>query len=402
MNGNVDSKNKVFELFDIPYLLNFGGGSVSGAENTLEMADFFNGVVLFKTMMFQNIKEHSKLQILKLYDYLSEIVAYLAMLVLLIFSFTDKVVDKCEIEKKKIFFEFQNELKNLIENLPPIDEKLSNSVEKIQATEDNIFDLIFCRMNWREFKNLRDIFENIFLVTPKYYESHSPVALYREIDLNAKLEVKTWDDFKEKYNFYLKEFFPEVSDVGKLREYWDVTVNLICSSPFDITDNLPIKISSKSLNQDKVSICKIRTKIFFAVMFFVINSQNYEVKKIGKNTKLYERVIGIRQGSPKNANSLYNVLRKISTHYLPKNRRHFYLTLFVQYAWWSLEQFYSFTMPNEILKLVRKFISEILNRCEIIMRVNDLNGSIEEADKLTNYLNNNNPLEMFERIDVEN
>ena len=132
LNGNVDSKNKVFELFDIPYLLNFGGGSVSGAENTLEMADFFNGVVLFKTMMFQNIKEHSKLQILKLYDYLSEIVAYLAMLVLLIFSFTD---------------------------------------------------------------------------------------------------------------------------------------------------NLPIKISSKSLNQDKVSICKIRTKIFFAVMFFVINSQNYEVKK---------------------------------------------------------------------------------------------------------------------------
>ena len=59
-------------------------------------------------------------------------------------------------------------------------------------------------------------------------------------------------------------------------------------------------------------------------------------------------------------------------------------------------------MPNEILKLVRKFISEILNRCEIIMRVNDLNGSIEEADKLKNYLNNNNPLEMFERIDVEN
>ena len=272
-------------------------------------------------MIFQNIKEHSKLQILKLYDYLSEIVAYLAMLVLLIFSFTDKFVDKREIEKKKLFFEFQNELKN---------------------------------------------------------------------------------DFKEKYNFYLKEFFPEVSDVGKLREYWDVTVNLICSSPFDITDNLPIKISSKSLNQDKVSICKIRTKIFFAVMFFVINSQNYEVKKIGKNTKLYERVIGIRQDSPKNANSLYNVLRKISTHYLPKNRRHFYLTLFVQYAWWSLEQFYSFTMPNEILKLVRKFISEILNRCEIIMRVNDLNGSIEEADKLKNYLNNNNPLEMFERIDVEN
>ena len=162
LNGNVDSKNKVFELFDIPYLLNFGGGSVSGAENTLEMADFFNGVVLFKTMMFQNIKEHSKLQILKLYDYLSEIVAYLAMLVLLIFSFTDKFVDKREIEKKKIFFEFQNELKNLIENLPPIDEKLSNSVEKIQATEDNIFDLIFCRMNWREFKNLRDIFENKF------------------------------------------------------------------------------------------------------------------------------------------------------------------------------------------------------------------------------------------------
>ena len=95
LNGNVDSKNKVFELFDIPYLLNFGGGSVSGAENTLEMADFFNGVVLFKTMMFQNIKEHSKLQILKLYDYLSEIVAYLAMLV------------NVKLKRKKFFSSFK-------------------------------------------------------------------------------------------------------------------------------------------------------------------------------------------------------------------------------------------------------------------------------------------------------
>ena len=410
LNGNVDSKNKVFELFDIPYLLNFGGGSVSNKKYTLEIPEFFNGTVLFKTMMFQNIKEPSKLQILKLYDYLSETVATFVMLTVLILISTDNLMQsgKRGIDKKILLYEFQNELKKQIENLPTIDERLSNSVEKIQATEDNIFDLIFCRMNWREFKNLRDIFENIFLVTPKCYKNHDQVSLYREIDSTAELGVKSWYDFKEKYNLYLKEFFPEVSDLDKLEKYWNVAINLLCSSPFEITDKFPIKISFKSLSKDRDLICKIKTKIFFAVMFFVINSRNYEIKKIGKNTKLYEKVIGGRKNLQKNPQdnkkenppTLYNVLRTIRTHYRPANRRHFYLTLFIQFTWWSLEQFYSFTVPDEILKLVRKFILEILNRCEIIMRVNDLSCSIKEAENLKNYLNSV-PLEIFKKINFE-
>jgi len=207
---------------------------------------------------------------------------------------------------------------------------------------------------------------------------------------------------------YLKEFFPEVYDVDKLEKYWNIAVNLICSSPFEFKDNLPIKSSSKSSSKDIDFICKIQTKIFFAVMFFVINSKNYEIKKFGKNTKLYEKFVGDRKNLQKNLQenkqenppTLYNVLRAIRIHYRPENRRHFYLTLFIQFIWWSLEQFYSFTVPDEILKLVRKFISEILNRCEIIMRVNDLDGSIEEAENLKNYLNSI-PLDIFKKINFE-
>jgi len=190
--GKGNPKNKIFELFDIPYLLSFGGGSTSVTNDALEIPEFFNGILLLKTMMFQNIKEPSKSQILKLYDYLSETVATFIMLVVFVFLSIDNLIqsDKREIEKKILLSDFKNELEKQIESLPIIDEKLSNSVEKIQATEDNIFDLIFCRMNWREFKNLRDIFENIFLVTPKYYENHSQVSSYREIDFNAELGGK--------------------------------------------------------------------------------------------------------------------------------------------------------------------------------------------------------------------
>lgn len=370
------AKNKILQLFDTPYLCLFGEQFIFDNTGDFDIADEYKGMIFFKTVLFQNLDENCRRRAVKLYDSLefSSVVVQLAILGA--FYRLNQIFgsDKLLIEKENLISQIQNDIDKCLQSMPVAEKSSSDKVEKISVTEENVCEIILDRINWLEFKALREIIKNTFIVFPKFYNTYEQVTLYSQTDFNEVVGVSNWTEFKEKYHYHLKVFFPD-TNIDALKKYWNIAIKLLSDSTFNISKQ---KDSTQSERIDTM-----RTKFVFSTMFLIANSLNYDVKMRGKNTKFYR---GLKNPNSEPVESggqtLYDVLRKMETQYNSEQSPHFKVILFLQFLWWLFEQNFSFKVKEKMIVSIGEFIFKFLDECEIIMRVNDFDNSTESAMSL--------------------
>ena len=376
------TKNKILQLFDKPYLCLFGEQFIFDNAGDFDVADEYKGMIFFKTILFQNLNEDHKQRAVKLYDSLGFAWIIMQATVMSVLCCLNQIFNSKTLlrEKENLISKIQDDIDKCLQSMPITEKSSSDKVEKIVVTEENVCGVILDRMNWLEFRALREIIKNTFIVFPQFYDTYEQVTLYSQTDFNETIGVSNWTDFKEKYNYHLKVFFPD-TDVDELKKYWNIAIKLLSDSTFNIAE------SKNSAQSEKIDTR--RTKAVFSIMFLIANSLNYNVEMSGKNTKFYN---GVKNLNSKLAESgtqtLYNALRKMETHYNSEQSPHFKIIFFLQFIWWLLEQEFSFKIPEETMNLIRKFIVRFLDECEIIMRINDFDKSVEGAMSLKKWAEN--------------
>ncbi len=264
--------------------------------------------------------------------------------------------------------------KHKIENWLVSFEKGFNSLEKdhkftkIYATSRDLYKNILWKFYIQEIEATITCIDQAYQIPFQTHERVDAVLDYLRLQPDECIGVKTWTDFKKKYESQIKDFFPSLSDEA-LQQIWLQTINLLlCLFPakYSISlnqDDLPSPrnpISQSWLDRMRIDVGSIKARELFSFMHLVFFSSEWPVATKGTNTSFYYAPRKEDDASHSRDKSLSVILKNIKTHFTSKLSPHYSDVLIFQASLWEMEQHYGFFMTKEWADIFRRSFRVLL------------------------------------------
>ena len=406
--------NLLKNVFENPYI----SGGIFNLYRTgkIKLTKSGQGITLLKTLLFQNTNFNTQVKFGEISDIIFKLRSATEIFISisqqhLIHIMKSEImqfhhgIEKCD----KIVSDYQDWIKEKISDIPNLTDSTSS---EIKDNLEELYKFVLLKIILREIQSAKSTYENTFILSSKIFEKYPQVRLYCENNSNEKIDVDNWEDFKEKYSFNLKTFFPEIIEPKKMKEYWlcAVAVLAICF-PARLglvvnkkNFNIPKVISIKWLKEHGVEIGNIFAWEIFSLMCIAISAEEYPVEMKGKDTVFYKKLSEQDDNiSESRKRFLFDALRQISKHYLAKNSPDFNEVFAFQVIWWLTEQNSGFTLAKETINTCREFLLSVFTAIENILKFDDLEFCLNNLKNLRSWLNsvNNEMLKKSLKLDFQ-
>ena len=196
----------------------------------------YKGVLLFLTVLEQKMNETDRAEMGELLTILRKINMAISILSEGIPTHYQKLVkadqsagfqfaEKYHELRKKYMAWLEERIISPCEDM--IDEE-SISLPIAEATEENLYQIVFWRMIMVAFCYRIDVLQNSLLFNPESFERGERLRWYLASQPTEPIGVSTWDEFRKKYHHQLDMFFPnEKEDVLK-KSWMNSMVALLC------------------------------------------------------------------------------------------------------------------------------------------------------------------------------
>jgi len=264
---------------------------------------------------------------------------------------------KYAVEYYKLFTELEQWLQNKLSiyenytNEDNQDEKLSDP-PIINVNEKNLYLNVYWRKLVYEYLKIIQIMEGS-LIVPQKNLNNEELQLYLASQPKENINVKNWDEFKDKYKYQLEIFFSSEEE-DKQKEAWIYTVTA-CLFLSNMHKNFPIddiknteRISEKWLKKYEKYICDIKTSNLFSLMYIYIYASEVLVETKGKNTTFFSRILYRSTKHNSREKRLQDLIKSIKTHYTSLDKSDSCNLLFFQIIELISSQEDVFYMTNNI------------------------------------------------------
>ena len=379
-------------------------------EGRFETQNNYRGMLFFKTILIQNVEKDQQYKLFSAINSMKK-----AFKNILKISNITKKYFECIVTVKRqasnsndmriydnILSEYTKWIKKKLNDFQNNSNQFIKENKKdIHITEENLYEVVF----WKIFLKERiGIIKSIVHASQIPQISHGgleEVMRYMALHPKENINVRNWEEFKEKYGEDMNDFFPNLSE-KTIENTWLASIYIfLCFFPtrFSVSmrkKDLPKKLTHDWIKKHEIDIRFVTSREIFSMMYLLMDSGNWFVRVTGTDTKYYKELRENAEKVSRYDKSLQNILKNIRTHFTTKKPLMQDSVLMLQTILWMTEEDAGFFMKDDAIKFFREantFLMDIYKTR--IVGKGEINQCVQNAEALTAWIDSS-------LIEVEN